>query len=356
MKYNKGFAPVLIAIIIAGALVIGGGAYYLGTKKNVENKQVIKNPNITENNLVQNNNANNGSVTIFKKCSVYPAASIGLDSTTPVAQNITAGSKNVPLLSVKISAVNCDISVKSISLYSLPTANSANDNLDSLKAYNGLTLIATNTNLAPDEGMAIGTGPLSSSLIVKQGQSVVITIKGDVKPTASGQLAIGLRGAGIWEAATNVATADIEHIGTFPKGNTMNIINSNISEESSTESFKNQPGAIKSITSNGTNKWIFAVDLLSANPKWTPGGSEEFFLNQNTKIRNLSITANTKIYNCDGRGNPYLFAEVAGYISRIQDLINKSKTDPGLVGHFGYTADFDISGTNITTIYEQCLP
>ncbi|MFA6999721.1 MAG: hypothetical protein WC241_01245 [Candidatus Paceibacterota bacterium] len=44
MEYNKGFAPVLIAIIIAGALVIGGGAYYWGKYKG-ENKKVGENSN-----------------------------------------------------------------------------------------------------------------------------------------------------------------------------------------------------------------------------------------------------------------------------------------------------------------------
>ncbi len=29
MKYNKGFAPVLIALIVTGVLAAGGGIYYL---------------------------------------------------------------------------------------------------------------------------------------------------------------------------------------------------------------------------------------------------------------------------------------------------------------------------------------
>lgn len=39
MKYNKGFVPILIALIVAGALIIGGGVYYWGKNKG-ENKKV----------------------------------------------------------------------------------------------------------------------------------------------------------------------------------------------------------------------------------------------------------------------------------------------------------------------------
>lgn len=43
MKYNKGFAPVLIVLIVLGALVVGGGAYYLGKNKVKDNKNVVEN-------------------------------------------------------------------------------------------------------------------------------------------------------------------------------------------------------------------------------------------------------------------------------------------------------------------------
>ena len=52
MKYNKGFAPILIALIVAGALVIGGGAYYLGkSSSNVEKAIEVNNQveNLTSN-------------------------------------------------------------------------------------------------------------------------------------------------------------------------------------------------------------------------------------------------------------------------------------------------------------------
>ena len=46
MKYNKGFAPLIILAIVAGALIIGGGVYYLGKSSEFENKKIIKDPNV----------------------------------------------------------------------------------------------------------------------------------------------------------------------------------------------------------------------------------------------------------------------------------------------------------------------
>lgn len=47
MKYNKGFAPLILLAIIVGALVIGGGAYYMGKSK--ENNIKVENFKLKEN-------------------------------------------------------------------------------------------------------------------------------------------------------------------------------------------------------------------------------------------------------------------------------------------------------------------
>jgi hypothetical protein len=53
MKYNKGFAPILIVLIVLCTLVVGGGAYYLGKTSSSYNKEI----NIKESNLaVENQN------------------------------------------------------------------------------------------------------------------------------------------------------------------------------------------------------------------------------------------------------------------------------------------------------------
>jgi len=134
-------------------------------------------------------------------------------------------------------------------------------------------------------------------------------------------------------------------------------------ENSTIEIFNKQPGAIKSITAQSSNQWVLAIDLLSHNPKWIPGvdSTGGFFINQNTKIRNLTVSTNTKAYDCgvqyaDGTVIGPRLQNTSSFISNIQNTINKAKTDLGLIGEFGYTAYFDINGTNITAIYMQCLP
>ena len=137
----------------------------------------------------------------------------------------------------------------------------------------------------------------------------------------------------------------------------------NPSEESSTESFKNQSGAIKSVKSNGTNKWILAVDLLSNNPDWIPGENHPY-LNQSTKIRNLNVTNLTKTYHCNVVvGSAELLQNTVDYITDIQNYISRAKEDikyriggPVEIMTDWVTYSFDITGTNITAIYEKCLP
>lgn len=64
MKYNKGFAPIFLVAIIVGALVIGGGAYYMGKSKG-EDKKVEENINTSNNKEVDDisqQDRNNDSV------------------------------------------------------------------------------------------------------------------------------------------------------------------------------------------------------------------------------------------------------------------------------------------------------
>ena len=132
-------------------------------------------------------------------------------------------------------------------------------------------------------------------------------------------------------------------------------INSPISsEESTTEVFNHQPGAIKSINADGANKWILAVDLLSGNPNWEPGvdSTGPFFLNKNTKIRNLNISNSTKIQNCTTQYKDY----ASGFENDILSFINYADKTIIERGEHELTAYFDINGNNINAIYEQCLP
>jgi hypothetical protein len=128
------------------------------------------------------------------------------------------------------------------------------------------------------------------------------------------------------------------------------------------ESFIKQPGAIKSITQNG-DTWALAIDILTPNTKWLPGvdSAGGFFINKNPKIRNLIVRKNTMIYDCgaqysNGDNVGPRLQDTSNFMSKIEDVIDKSKTDKGLVGEFGYTAYFDILGSDIFVIYQQCLP
>jgi hypothetical protein len=55
MKNNKGFAPILIALIIVAVLAVGGVAYYVGKKSNTLPKVEENNfPEVNQNNVVNN--------------------------------------------------------------------------------------------------------------------------------------------------------------------------------------------------------------------------------------------------------------------------------------------------------------
>jgi hypothetical protein len=118
-------------------------------------------------------------------------------------------------------------------------------------------------------------------------------------------------------------------------------------EESPNEIFNRQPGEIKSVTKRD-QVWIVSVDLLTHNPKWLPGDDSrgEFFINQNNKLRDLTITNTTKAYACGSGSNGELI-NISEDIQVFMDTFNSE----------GYmTRYFDIVGTNVVSIYEQCLP
>ncbi len=146
------------------------------------------------------------------------------------------------------------------------------------------------------------------------------------------------------------------------KSTTISETGNNTGENSSQEIFKNQPGAIKSITVRDNNQWVLAVDLLSGNPKWLPGvdSTGGFFINQNSKIRNLIVTQDTKTYDCGpGPDNNDTSADVlnatSSFIAEIKtDIDSGNYTIKGQYG--GPVRYMDINGSTITAIYAQCLP
>ena len=133
-----------------------------------------------------------------------------------------------------------------------------------------------------------------------------------------------------------------------------------VSSESSTkEVFTEQPGAIKSITTEGNGSWQLSVDLLTLNPHWQPGvdTSGEFFINQNSQLRNLAITPSTKAYSCGNNNVANVSMSTPTFISEIQTRINQHNQETAQQQASQYVSYyFDINGSNISAIYEQCLP
>ncbi len=130
-------------------------------------------------------------------------------------------------------------------------------------------------------------------------------------------------------------------------------------EESIAEIFTNQPGAVKSIIDKSNGQWVLAVDILTPNQNWMPGvdSTGGFFLNQNTKIRNLDVTSSTKMYSCGTETRPDVLQNTSIFIQNIQKRIddyNKLNGQQKSVSYVSYY--FDINGSNISAIYEQCLP
>lgn len=82
MKNNKGFAPLIIALIVAAVLVIGGGAYYLkNSVKKIENTNLAVNntPQANQNDITKTEVQSNPVV----KDTVLPEKDCGISKDTP---------------------------------------------------------------------------------------------------------------------------------------------------------------------------------------------------------------------------------------------------------------------------------
>lgn len=121
-------------------------------------------------------------------------------------------------------------------------------------------------------------------------------------------------------------------------------------EANVSEKWVNTPAEIKSMSTE--NKITFlSIDILSHNPGFLPGVTE-FFINQSTKLREVSVDDNTKSYLCgagpdDNENTADVSTDTQSLLAVIKDkLLNKGYT----------TYYFDINGGVVQSIYEQCLP
>lgn len=353
MKYNKGFAPVLIALLVAGVLVIGGGAYYWGKSSKINDKENLDNKeNLTKD--IETNSIN-GNLSLYKNDSLsfyYP-------NNWKIETLRTKNDKNIQIILDPIKVFTpqeikgLDVSMGMITF---SVNNDSTEKNSFVIGYESFPTITIGVNKIKAK-MFEKFYPKDAPEVSAQGEHhITYYIDENIEINYRSEKDTYLK-----DFNQLMNSLELNSSSKELSEKQIGYINSNISEESSTETFRNQPGAIKSIKSNGTNKWIFAVDLLSGNPNWEPGvdSTGPFFLNKNTKIRNLNISNSTKIQNCTSQNSSYgsgFKNDPLSFVTYAQDRINKAKTDPKSVEDYGFTAYFDINGTTITAIYEQCLP
>ncbi|MEI8129985.1 MAG: hypothetical protein WCG55_00585 [bacterium] len=138
-------------------------------------------------------------------------------------------------------------------------------------------------------------------------------------------------------------------------------INAMSLEASNSNTFTSQPAAIQSIVKQADGTWQFAIDLLSRNPHWLPGGEEGFFLNLSPVMRHLVVTNATKTYVCGGNPNnnnttAELLEPTAGYVAKLQSRLAQIQTETQASISQTLNAYMSADGTKITALYDQCLP
>lgn len=311
MKNNKGFVGVGLILAVIAVLVFGGGAYYLGTKKLVPPSVIPF--SVVENDYQRTENQNDKNLNtknIINSISFgYSILYSGIDSKNVYLEN---DGKNVNLF---------------------PNQS----NIDNLEIVDSNYSIPSNMLLVGD---------------VTFGINQYLKFKDSIIPRHTYYFKSGLKN-------NKSILISVENDSDTP--NYLDLASLKIildTEESSMETFNNQPGAIKSIIAKENNQWVLAVDLLSRNPNWIPGvdSTGGFFINQNTKIRNLYVTIDTKTYNCgegpDGNATSAdVLINTSSFLSSIKADINNNTNE-----FVGPTRYFDINENNIISIYEMCLP
>lgn len=128
------------------------------------------------------------------------------------------------------------------------------------------------------------------------------------------------------------------------KFNGKDIVQLSVTQQSQPESFKKQPVKILSIKDLGNNTWSVQADVLTYNPDWTPGGRIGLYLNQNSKIRTLIISKNTKVNTCNHDGT-LLLPTTTSLVSDITKILNNGSQ---------FILPMDIEGSKIMSTYEEC--
>ena len=118
-------------------------------------------------------------------------------------------------------------------------------------------------------------------------------------------------------------------------------------EEPKEEKRSYAPAEIKTIVQESWTT-ILTLDMLTMNPNFQPGVND-FFINQNPKLRDIAISNETKAFNCGNDNKPDVSVSLETIIAYIQQRLTDTTNWP-------ITYYFDIADGKINTIYQQCLP
>lgn len=358
MKKDKGFIGIGLILAIIAVLVAGGGAYYLGTKNSSESKNVEGNISVALNDTTPITTKNYTN-TIAGYSVNYPINWIvNKDTNLPVETRLPSDRKGAPPMFNSFEIANIKGAVKSGSDFSMETNGSIIDiqvthgikysTIDELYkdgAKYGIPANGIQERLAKVINMNIG----GQNLRV---ESNIYTPNQNTKPIPGQNYTFIYDRKSYSISYTSGSDAQYntdlkvftDLLASFKLLTTQQVSTDN--EESSTEIFNNQPGSVKVLTPELGIRWVMAVDLLTLNLNFIPG-ENDFFINQNPKIRNLIATYNTKTYKCGADQKPSVLQNTGDFINDMQKNI---------ISNGQATVYFDINGTSITAMYQQCLP
>ncbi len=117
-------------------------------------------------------------------------------------------------------------------------------------------------------------------------------------------------------------------------------------EEPADEKRSSAPAEIKQISEKS---WLtsLTLDMLTINNNFQSGGND-YFINQNPKVRDFTIAADAKAFTCDTNNIPAVSVSLKNTIATIQQSLS------GTTAKIIYS--FDIADGKINTIYQQCHP
>ena len=104
---------------------------------------------------------------------------------------------------------------------------------------------------------------------------------------------------------------------------------------------KKQPAILTNWEGN-----ILSLDYVQHNPKFDAGGTEDYFKNENKKIRTYKLSKNVKFYTCKSN-----YPTELDKIETVKKRFLKDKKKKQLTTYY-----FDINNGEIINIYQQCLP